>query len=269
MGSVSHIDRCEPEFVKLTNRFRAGEWLFHNCYCLYSPIYTLYKTYRDRFTLSLIRKNIPDGAVALDIGANVGVFSALFAEIVGPTGRVHSFEPESLNFKRLRERTRGMGNMSIYPLAVADKSGSVVLYKSSALNVDHRLYNDGGGRETTQIEAVAIDDLFRKSKIDFIKIDIQGFEYKALLGMQETLKHNPDVILYLELWPYGLKKAGTSAEEILNLVERLGFQIRIVDLKHKRLEDIRFTPKELKGYETQPSVDFDIWCDHRRKNEKP
>ncbi len=105
MSSASHIDRCELEFVRLTNRFKAGEWLFHNCYCLYNPIYTLYKTYRDRFTLSLIRKNIPDGAVMLDIGANVGVFSTLFAEMVGPARRVHAFEPECLNFERLKKRT--------------------------------------------------------------------------------------------------------------------------------------------------------------------
>ncbi len=239
---------------------RVGEWLFHNCYGLYRPTYHLYKRYADRFGLKLIQGAIGKGSVVLDVGANIGVSSVLFSDTVGPRGSVHAFEPDALNFQRLRRWTQKRENIRVYPLAVSDRSGPLRLYKSASLNVDHRTYDDGSGREAVEIEAVAIDDLFGKRSVDLIKMDIQGFECRALAGMRETLGNNPDAVLYIECWPYGLKKAGVSGEELLNLISVLGFQPKVIDPRHRRLNDIRFTRSEWERRETQPSVYFDLWC---------
>lgn len=242
------------------NHFRVGEWLFRNCYGLYAPAYRLYKKYADRFGLRLIQSAVGEGSVILDVGANIGVFSVLFSDLVGPRGSVHAFEPEALNFQRLRQRTRKRENISAYPLAVSDRSGPLKLYKSSSLNVDHRTYDDGSGREAAEVEAIALDDLFGRRRVDLIKMDIQGFECRALAGMRETLQNNPDAVLYIECWPYGLKKAGASGEELLNLISSLGFQPRMIDPRHRRLSDIRFNRSEWERRETQPSIYFDLWC---------
>ena len=67
---------------------------------------------------------------------------------------------------------------------------------------------------------------FKKNEqIDFIKIDIQGFDYFALLGMKKTIERSKKVILYGEFWPYGLKKSGITPLEYLNLLEKMGFTI--------------------------------------------
>lgn len=256
-------DRKQPresESSERTNRFRLGEWLFHNFYSLYAPTYNLYKKHIDRFGLRLTQNAVGEGSVILDVGANIGVFSVLFSDMVGPEGRVHAFEPEALNFQRLQRRTRKRENISVYPLAVSDRSGPLRLYKSGSLNVDHQTYDDGSGREVAEVEAIAIDDLFGRRRVDLIKMDIQGFECRALAGMRETLGNNPDAVLYVECWPYGLKKAGTSGEELLNLISVLGFQPRMIDPHNRRLNDIQFTRGEWERRETQPSVYFDLWC---------
>jgi FkbM family methyltransferase len=256
-------DRRQPRetgFPARENRFGLGEWLFRNCYCLYAPAYHLYKRYADRFGLKLIRSAVGQGSVVLDVGANIGALSVLFSDMVGPGGRVHAFEPEALNFQRLRQRTRNRENISIYPLAVSDRSGPLKLYRSGSLNVDHRTYDDGSGREAAEAEAVAIDDLFGSRRVDLVKMDIQGSECRALAGMRETLRNNPHAALYIECWPYGLKKAGASGEELLSLISGLGFQPKRIDPQNRRLTDIRFSRSEWERSESQPSIYFDLWC---------
>jgi FkbM family methyltransferase len=237
-----------------------GEWLFHNCYSLYSPAYYLYKRYTDRFGLKLIRGAIGPGSVVLDVGANIGVFSDLLSKAVGPRGSVHAFEPDPLNFQRLRRRAQKRGNIRVYPLAASDRSGPLRLYKSASLNVDHRTYDDGSGRETAEIEAIALDDLFGARRVDLVKMDIQGSECRALAGMRETLGANPDAVLYVECWPYGLKKAGASGEELLDLISVLGWRPKVIDPRDRRLTDLRFTRCDWEHREAQPSVYFDLWC---------
>lgn len=256
-------DRRQPRetgFLTRENRFGLGEWLFRNCYCLYAPAYRLYKRYTDRFGLKLIKSAVGQGSVVLDVGANIGVLSVLFSDMVGPDGRVHAFEPEALNFQRLRKRTRNRENISIYPLAVSDRSGPLKLYRSGSLNVDHRTYDDGSGREEAETEAVAIDDLFGSRRVDLVKMDIQGSECRALAGMRETLRNNPHAVLYVECWPYALKRAGASGEELLDLISGLGFQPKRIDPQNRRLTDIRFSRSEWEGLEADPSAYFDLWC---------
>ena len=146
---------------------RFGDWIYRNCYSLYVPIYSLYKMYTDRFVVKLIKNVISEGSMVLDVGANNGFFSKLFAVLVGTRGSVHSFEPEDLNFKRLKKRLKTRKNVSVYKLAIADKSGKMKLYKSN-INVDHRTYDDKSGKKIIEIKAISIDDWFKKEKVGFM-----------------------------------------------------------------------------------------------------
>ena len=117
-------------------------------------------------------------------------------------------------------------NVTLIQKAVAAETGMLKLYPSPLLNVDHRTYSSENSKGGYEVEKISVDDFVgRKFKVDFIKMDIQGFETEAIRGMAKTLSDNQDVNLFIEFWPYGLKQAGSSAAVLFDLVAENGFQI--------------------------------------------
>ncbi len=163
----------------------------------------------------------------VDIGGNIGFYSILLSRLVGGHGVVHVFEADTINFKHLKKNTQGLINVVINPRAAAERSGMIRLFRSNELNVDHQTYDIAENRDFVEIPYVALDDYFcNHERIDFIKINIQGYEYHAVLGMRETIVRSPSVAIFSEFWPYGLRKAGADPDDYLGLLKKLG-----VDLK--------------------------------------
>jgi FkbM family methyltransferase len=202
-----------------------GNWLYRRFFPVYRPAYRLYKAYADRAERRLLARNISNDCVVVDAGANIGVYSQFLSRCVGPTGIVHSFEPSPENFAHLREAVSGLSNVHVNQLGVSDQTGESVLYVSDELNVDHRAYpTEGETRRTLSIRSTRLDDYFKPGeRVDLIKMDIQGFELHALRGAERVLTENPKVKLLLEFWPYGLRHAGASAEELLSFLRARGF----------------------------------------------
>ena len=119
------------------------------------------------------------------------------------------------------------------------------------LNVDHRTYPVDDAEQIIEINATTIDDYLASNNIthiDFIKMDIQGFEMSALKGMEKTLINNPGVKIITELWPYGLEKAGSSASEVYDFLHSLGFYLFLFT-KTELQPLTQQTLKELKNLE--------------------
>src|SRR5947199_8593010 len=154
----------------------------NNLYQYVFPSYRLldaaYITRADRAERELLKQILFPGAVVVDVGANIGIYSEFLSRCVGPTGLVHSFEPSPDNFRRLRVATRNLSNVRLSQAAVGERSGESKLYISNKLNVDHRLYDpDEDSRRAVAIEMVALDDYFKPGqRVDLIKIVIQGYE---------------------------------------------------------------------------------------------
>ena len=170
------------------------------------------------------------GAGVVDAGANIGIYSQFLSRCVGPTGLVHSFEPSPENFGRLQSATRKLANVRLSQSAVGESSRRTTLYISDKLNVDHRVYlPEGDSRHTVSIEMIALDDYFKAGeRLDLIKMDIQGYELKALRGANRVLADNPGIKLLFEFWPYGLKQAGGSSAELIAVLKQKGKLIQQV-----------------------------------------
>lgn len=93
-----------------------GNKVYEHAFPIYRPLYVAYKTYCDRAERQLLKSILSDGAVVVDAGANIGVYSQFLSHCVGPTGVVHSFEPSPDNFKRLRAATRKLSNVQLEPV---------------------------------------------------------------------------------------------------------------------------------------------------------
>jgi FkbM family methyltransferase len=207
-----------------------GNKVYEHAFPIYRLLYRPFKAYTDRAERQLLRRILFPGAVVVDAGANIGIYSEFLSRCVGPTGAVHSFEPSPDNFHRLRAATRNLANVHVSEAAVGEHSGKSQLYLSDKLNVDHRTYMaDEDSRRSVPIEIVALDEYFKPGeRVDLIKMDIQGYELHALRGANRVLEDNPDIKLLVEFWPYGLKQAGANWADLITALEQKGMTIRQV-----------------------------------------
>jgi FkbM family methyltransferase len=209
---------------------RIGNKVYEHAFPIYRPLYAAYKACTDHTERQLLRRTLFPGAVAVDAGVNIGIYSRFLSRCVGPAGVVHSFEPSPENFRRLQSATRKLANVRVSQAAVGEHTGKSTLYLSDKLNVDHRTYiTEGDSRHAVPIDIVALDDYFKPGqRVDLIKMDIQGYELHALRGAKRVLQENPDINLLLEFWPSGLEQAGVRWEELIEMLQGSRMNLTLV-----------------------------------------
>jgi FkbM family methyltransferase len=215
-------------------------------------MYSVFKNKQDAFEIELLKKHIKPGDTVLDIGANIGFYATILSDIVGEKGKIHCFEPDTNNYNHLKKTTTSYKNIIINNKAVGPKTEKLKIYTSKELNVDHRTYKPEEYDQEIEIDAISIDDYLKGEKVDFIKMDIQGFEMEAMKGMKETLKKNPKAKMISEFWPYGLRKAGSSVTEYYKLLQNLNFNIEL--LKNEKLETLK--PETVLEMESLPEENY-------------
>lgn len=178
----------------------------------------------------LIQEKLKPGMTFIDLGANVGLYTALAADIVGSSGTVFAFEPDKDNFGFLEKTVakNGFSNTECYQIAISDHNGTGVLFHSEENLGDHRIYDSNDGRESNSVELMTLDHFVtthKITKVDFIKIDIQGAEGLAMKGMENVLRNNPHIQIFAEFWPLGISRTVESPEAFLSTLKENGFQI--------------------------------------------
>lgn len=211
-----------------------GNFLYKNCFPIYKFTYKAFKEKQDSFEISLMKKYIKPNDTVLDIGANIGFYAEILSDIVGEKGKVHCFEPDVTNFNHLKNRCQKLTNVQINNKAVSDKTEVIKIYTSKQLNVDHRTYKPDDYDQEIDIDAISIDDYLTTNftqggkEINFIKMDIQGFEMSAVNGMTKTLQ-SPHLKMLSEFWPYGMRKAQTSVLDYFHFLKQCNFFIYLIE----------------------------------------
>lgn len=165
------------------------------------------------------------GMTAIDIGANLGVYSLPMARLVAPNGRVFSYEPAS-EPRRLLERSRILNqatNLHVVAAALSDhpREGQLVLGPSSELNS----LAGSGPRATAQTENVAITCLDQEERvqdwgsIDLVKIDAEGEEERILAGGRSFFeRHSPLII-------FEVKASNELNENLRSALPTFGYRV--------------------------------------------
>ena len=175
-------------------------------------------------------QTIQPGMVFLDVGANVGYYSLLLAPRVGPTGAIHAFEPVSSSYEIFCRNVQrsDLKNVVVNRLIVSDSPGKKVINVGADDNAGTASLSIVSRRDrlTETVESVTLDDYVREQnlpRVDAIKIDVQGHEMPVLKGALGTLRQRKPLVL-IEIHTPSLRGAGSSREEVYDLLEHEGFE---------------------------------------------
>jgi FkbM family methyltransferase len=171
-----------------------------------------------------------DGMTFLDVGANIGYYTALAARIVGPNGKVIALEPDPESYQYLEQtiKANAVGNVQAFRVAASDSPATLPLFISKDNRGDNRLYAPTEKRPQIEVEARPIDELLSENNVntvDFIKIDVQGYEPKVIAGLKKTINQSENLIILSEFWPKGIAEAGGDAKEFLEDLRKLGLTL--------------------------------------------
>jgi FkbM family methyltransferase len=208
-------------------------------------------------TFRFLRQVLRPGDAALDVGAHIGLFTVVMARLVGPAGRVFSFEPTPTT-RRVLERTvrlnRCSDRVEVRAEAVTRVSGRADFFDTGDVaSNSNSLVASGRHRRQFSVDAVAVDEFLsaRKLSVGFLKIDVEGAELDALRGAEQTLRRDRPAVA-LALHPDGVRRSGGSLHEIWRLLvdHRLAvtrFGAKVVEswfCRQQELFDVQCIPKE-------------------------
>lgn len=178
-----------------------------------------------------ITRRMAPGDVFVDIGANVGYFTVLAANLVGDKGRVIAIEASPRIHAKLCDNVRmnHLSNVVTHNCAVSDASGTAEVFAADETNEGNTslIRSNGGVAEAVvdmrPLDRILTEDELHKAKM--IKIDVEGFEgpvLQSILSHVEDLRG--DVEIVVELAPKALARFGMSTEKVLDDMTGAGFR---------------------------------------------
>lgn len=143
---------------------------------------------------SLFEKTLKKGNIVFDIGAHVGFYTLLSAELAGKEGKVFSFEPLMANYEYLKKHIEinNYKNITPFNVAVSDKDGFAFFAKGENTSTGHLTSNG-----EIKIKTIALDDWINEKRLpvpDILKIDVEGAELAVLKGAEDLLRKNHPII---------------------------------------------------------------------------
>ena len=201
-----------PDYISIRERFR---------FLLFG---------HDEHIMSIAQRVLRPGDIAVDIGAHVGLVSRPLAKLVGRSGRVFAFEPDPSLFGMLKNNVARFTQISPHQVAVSDRSNRASFHLHPTSGMSNSLVNTWEGGSSISVECTSFDDWISRngvSKIDLIKIDVEGAEPLVLRGMHQTLSGENKPTVILEFCPGNLD--GAEAESmIFEILQGNGYRISAI-----------------------------------------
>jgi FkbM family methyltransferase len=193
---------------------------------------------RDPDVMRFLRRWVRPGFIALDVGANIGTYAIPLARLVGPTGRVVAFEPNRPTCACLRQNVRQnrLGNIRVVRAAVGEHPGHSDLVVNAENFGEVHLAPAATTPEAAITRArVVVTTLDAECarlalpRVDFIKIDVEGFELAALRGAVAVLAANPRIVVQTEIIPAHAARYGFDVAELVAFFAARGFKPHACD----------------------------------------
>lgn len=183
-----------------------------------------------------ISKYLRRGDIFFDVGANFGNFSALAASYVGKTGKVHMFDPSPTCFEKLDElKSLNPGyDFVVNKVAVGNLNGKLNLMLSppphlSSHTLVPRFLTDRNIKvfEETEVPVIRLDKYIKEKNTipKLIKIDVEGYEFMVLQGLEEFFKNNENrPIIICEISPNSYLTLGHTLDDLYQFMRSYGYE---------------------------------------------
>ena len=191
----------------------------------------------ERNEADFIRRSIRPGDTAIDLGAHIGVHTTLLADLVGSAGSVIAIEPSEAHVSRLDAAVRGArvaDRVTIVTAAAGDAAGERSLLVSAPGQASHHAWLMPPGRATgpldvvEHVRVVRVDDVPRRGRVSFMKIDVEGAESLALAGASALLASDRPVLL-VDLHPHLMPiVSGESAGDLIARLRGFGYRCHLL-----------------------------------------
>jgi len=202
--------------------------------------------YWESWITKLLAQIIQPGHTCIDVGANFGYFSILMSELSGSTGQTIAIEPNPRIAELLRAtRFVNGGKFKVIESAIANKKGEAIL------TINERELGGGTikvneltkGYSQVPVQTISLDELAKENgltKVDIIKIDVEGVEPVVFEGMQEILKANPGIQIIVEYSPSIYEDAEKFTKYLFSTfsVARIKDFVEIIELEKQDMPSL-------------------------------
>jgi FkbM family methyltransferase len=188
-----------------------------------------------------LQRTLRPGQVFVDVGANIGYFTLLGGQLVGPQGRVVAIEAHPGLAELLRRNVimNGLyGYVTTWHRAAWSSPTTLQLHQrlnfSGASSVgaigQEALDRLGDTEEMVEVQAVPVDDLLEGlPPVDVLEMDIEGAELQAFTGLSRTFEASRKMAVMFEWAPALMEAVGDKAEALVDLLEGHGFRFRLLE----------------------------------------
>jgi FkbM family methyltransferase len=170
------------------------------------------------------------GKTIYDVGAYIGLLTMFFAKKVGTEGKVIAFEPNPESFYRLLVNIAAYHNVTSFNLGLGNKSEKLTLvastYSRATGTVESRVRQEitKHPHKEWSIQVVPLDALNSLPPPNFVKIDVEGFEYNVLEGMKNTIaSHRPAMCIEINGVTHAIKRRNVL--RILNFLSSFDYKL--------------------------------------------
>lgn len=165
------------------------------------------------------------GHTVLDVGANVGYYSALASKLVTRDGHVYAVEPNPMMLPRLRStiELNQLKNVEVLAVAAGNTTGRATLFLPTGHSHGEASLREQNwtAASAVDVDLMPLDSALRLDRLDLVKIDVEGAELSVLQGAVRLLRqYRPAIIV--EIVPPFVRRFGAAATDVLAFVSDLG-----------------------------------------------
>ena len=184
---------------------------------------------REPESVRIFMNELSPGMTVLDIGANIGYYVLIEAQILENEGTIYAVEPEPQNFENMKKNIEINSYdtyIKLYNLAISDKIGKAELEIANESNLHRLIPVEKLDGKYVIVDTITLDEFLMDKKVDYIRMDVEGGEILIINGMNNILNSSLPLKLFIEIHPRFIKEYGSDVEEMLEILSRAGFSLK-------------------------------------------